>query len=79
MRNISCYIGIYWGFTLSLSNLYDINHGRSGVTLRTVSHQLSHLWEEEGLSAPHLLNYSQDRAQGFVVRHPTLPHRSVVR
>ena len=41
------------GKTLRLSNLFSLFTGRTGVTLRRVAHTLSHLWEQEGLYAPH--------------------------
>ena len=40
-------IGETPGKTLSLSNLYTFNHGKSGVTMRRVAHTLTHSWSPE--------------------------------
>ena len=47
------YIGNYRGKTLRLSNLIHFYTGESGTTLRRKEQELSHLWENGGLYAPH--------------------------
>ena len=46
--------GVLPRVTLRLSDLSNIPHRGTGVTLRIISQHLSHLWEPGGLSAPHL-------------------------
>jgi len=46
------------GVTLSLSNLSTLSSRKDGVTLRRNVLELSHLWEQGGLSSPQELNYS---------------------
>jgi len=63
-------IGYIWEETLSLSDLLDFNHGKSGVTLRNRVLYLSHLRKLGGSLRLMILNYSQARAQGPSPPHP---------
>jgi len=67
---MSVTIGIYREVTLSLSDLLDFNHGKSGVTLRNRVLYPSHLRRLGGSLRLRIPNYSQTRAQGLPPPHP---------
>jgi len=74
------YIGDLAGLYLRLSDRLVLSYGRSGVTLRTISHHPSHLRGKEGSLRTILPNYSRVWAQGSNSPHPasecTQPARS---
>jgi len=71
-----CYKGIIWEVTRCLSDLYTINPQGSGSTLRRGPALSTHLRGKTGLYAPQDHNYLRNRAQGFVIPHPSDPPSS---